>query len=1125
MPDMKKLCVPLLLLSCTAHAQVISPSYKQASATELYQQFTQPPAAAAPWVFWYWMQASSSKAGITADLEAMKASGIGGAYLMTIKGAANPPLMQPPVEQLTPAWWEHIQFAIREADRIGISLAMHVSDGFALAGGPWITPELSMQKLVSSSLTVQGGQRLNTVLPQPESYKGYYRDIAVYAYPAQESAEQQAALPVVTTSKADADASFLAQAGNTKTFSSNEECWIQYAYQQPYTCRAVVIRTNGNNYQAHRLIIQVSDDGVHFKTAERLQAPRHGWQDTDADVTHAIQPVTARYFRFVYDKAGSEPGSEDLDAAKWKPAFKIKGIELVTAARLHQYEGKSGVLWRVSPRTNTRQLPDALCIPQNKIVQLTAKMDSTGRLQWQVPPGRWTILRMGHTSTGHTNATGGAGIGLECDKFNPVAIKMQFDNWFGEAVRRAGPALTAKVIKLFHVDSWECGSQNWSPVFRTEFKKRRGYDPLPYLPAMAGIPVQSADISEKFLYDVRQTIAELVSDNFYGTVVKLAHEKGCMVSAESVAPTMTSDGMLHYSKVDVPMGEFWLNSPTHDKPNDMMDAVSGAHIYGKPIIQAEGFTTLRMTFNEHPGALKTIQDRNYALGVNRLTYHVFTHNPWTDRKPGMTLDGVGLYFQRDQTWWKPGAAWVKYAQRCQALLQLGRPVADLAVFTGEELPRRSVLPERLVSTLPGIIGEKRVREEAIRLANVGEPLRIKPDGVPHSANMADPEKWTDPLRGYAYDSFNEDALLRLATVRNGRIELPGGASYAMLVLPLPGVVTPDSGYMSPAVTKKINALLQAGATILAGDQSLRAPGLTTTVKSNWTNAGKGHVLRAPFRDSSFAALGIAPDLIIKEAGIPQAPWMAWTHRTAPQFDIYFVANQQDKPRTLELAMRVKGRQPELWDPVTGDTLVARNWHWNGTHTVVPVRLEANASVFVVFRRAAAAPVLPQGNNWSNPVIVQTLASPWQVQFDTAFGGPLKPLNWTTLQDWSLQTDEGVKYYSGTAAYTNSFAWDAPAAGKRVWLKLGNLHNIAAITINGVDCGAAWTAPYRVEITKAIRQGNNSLRIEVTNTWGNRLIGDHSGTKKTVTWTTAPYRLEGKPLEKAGLLGPVTIETE
>ncbi|RXK86737.1 glycosyl hydrolase [Filimonas effusa] len=1121
---MKKLCFPLLLLTCAAHAQVTSPLYHEVSAAELYRQFHQPPAAAAPWVFWHWVQGAVSREGITADLMAMKEAGIAGAYLMTIKDAANPPVYQPAMRQLTPEWWEMMVFAMKEAKRIGVRLSMVASDGFSLAGGPWITPDLAMQKVVYSSLEVEGGKRFQDTLPLPETYKGYYRDIAVYAYPSQEPAIT-APLPVITSSRADGDVSGLASKNNTKTFSSNDPCWIQYSYARPFTCRAIVIRTNGNNYQAHRLLIQVSDDGVRFRNAGRLQAPRHGWQDTDADVTHAIEPVTAKYFRFVYDKEGTEPGSEDLDAAKWKPTLKLKGIELLTAPRLHQYEGKSGLVWRISPRTTEQQLPDSLCVPIDKVIPLSGKVNARGQLVWEVPAGRWTILRMGHTATGHTNATGGAGIGLECDRFNPAAIELQFNNWFREARRRGGPELASNLTRLF-LESWESGSQNWSPVFRDAFQRLRGYDPLPYLPAMAGIPVGSVAIAEGFLYDVRQTIAQLISDTCFATFAKLAHDNGCELVAESVAPTMMSDGMLHFSKVDMPMGEFWFNSPTHDKPNDMLDAISGAHIYGKPVIQAEAFTTVRMAWNEHPGSLKTIQDRNYALGLNSVAYHVFVQNPWTDRKPGSTLDGVGLYFQRDQTWWKPGVAWVDYARRCQSLLQLGKPVADVAVFTGEELPRRSILPDRLVTTLPGIMGADRVREEKLRLANVGQPLRVKPDGVTHAANMADPENWTDPLRGYAYDSFNEDAILRLATVHDGRIVLPGGASYGVLVLPVPGAATPDGGYMNPAVAKRIGELVKAGATVIAGDRSLKAPGLHQEAVALPVVTGKGKLLKAPYNDASFAALGIAPDLIMKDSTGKQAKAMAWTHRTAADFDLYFVANQLDKPRILELSLRETGRLPELWDPVTGDTMVARNWKVQGGRTVLPVKLEANASVFVVLRKKAVPAKQASGNNYTTPKVIQTLQGGWKVQFDTAFGGPAAAVPFSRLQDWSKHELPGVKYYSGTAVYTYDLEWNQSLPSGRTWLQLGEVANLAAVKLNGVDCGISWTAPYRVDITKALKKGMNKLEISVTNTWANRLIGDHIlKDQKPVTWTTAPFRLEGKPLEAAGLLGPVTIAAE
>jgi len=1100
----------------------------------LAQRFLHPPASAKPWVFWYWMYGAVSKAGITADLEAMKTAGIGGAYLMPIKDTANPPYIQPPVRQLSPEWWDMVRFSLQEAQRLGLQISLHVSDGFALAGGPWITPELSMQKVVWSQQEVTGDKLFNDTLPMPPVNERYYRDIAVYAFPAPGGAEQssQQERPVVTSSKPGVDASFLAAANSRDSFRSDGPCWIQYAFSRPFTCRTIVVHTGGNNYQAQRLLVEVSDDGQQFRSIGRLQPPRHGWQDTDADVTHTIATTTARYFRFVYDKTGSEPGAEDLDAAKWKPALKLNGIALSSAPRIYQYEGKTAEVWRISPRTTEAQLPDSLCVPMDKLVNITGLLKADGKLVWQAPPGQWIILRMGHTSTGHTNATGGGGKGLECDKFNPVAIKEQFDHWFGEALRQAQGDSLAGVVKVLHVDSWECGSQNWSPVFCDAFKKKRGYDPLPYLPVMAGIPVQSADVSERFLYDMRNTIAELVNDSFYVTLSQLAQRHGCRLSAESVAPTMTSDGMLHYKTADIPMGEFWLRSPTHDKPNDMLDAISGAHIYGKNIIQAESFTELRMAWDEYPGMLKPLQDRQYALGINRVVFHVFAHNPWMNRKPGMTLDGVGLYFQRDQTWWKPAKAWIDYTQRCQSLLQIGVPVADIAVFTGEDIPRRAQLPDRLVNVLPALAGPEKIASEARRMQNAGEPLRELPVGVFHSANMTDAGDWLDIFHGYQYDSFNPDALLHLARVENGRIVLPGGASYAMLVIPGIQAMQPNAGRISAATAQRLLQLVQQGATVLLAGSLTGSTGLLQAAEEDKTVQavyrqlmagpfnvwGKGGVIKGPLQTDYLPQAGLAPDCM--PANGETARDMVYTHRRAKGLDIYFVSNQADTVRDIQLLFRVTGRRPEIWDPVTGDIRKVNQWETHGDrHTAVSLHLDAGSSLFVVFREPMDA--IKKIPAYSAPAMVQTLPDAWRIQFDTAAGGPAGAIA-GPAGDWSRSTDSAVRYYSGTAIYTQSFNWKGGAG--RSWLYLGRVGVIAQVWVNGVDCGTAWTAPWRVDITKALHKGNNRLRIEVTNTWANRLQGDRRlPEQRRVTWTTAPLKyLEGKPLPPSGLMGPVDI---
>ncbi|HEX2851720.1 MAG TPA: glycosyl hydrolase [Opitutaceae bacterium] len=1069
-----------------------------ARASDLAADFQQPPASARPWVFWYWMQASVSRAGITADLEAMKEAGVGGAYLMPIKDAATPPHIDPPIAQLSPAWWEMVRHAMSEADRLGLKLAMHASDGFAVAGGPWITPELSMQKVVWSETRVAGGQRVVVPLPAPAANEGYYRDVAVFAFPtpAGDIGSTRNITPRVTTSRTTVVAQYLAEPDNKETFRSEDPCWIQYEFAEPFTCRSIKIRNAPTNAQGDRFHIDASDDGTHFRPVTQLEPPRHGWQNGDADATHAIEPTTARFFRFNWEKTGTEPGAEDLDSAKWRPILKVQGIELSSTPRLHQFEGKTGAVWRVSPVTTAAQLPDALCVSPDKIVTLTGRLDAQGRLQWDAPAGEWTILRMGHTSTGHRNETGGAGRGLECDKFNPVAVRLQFDRWYGEAIRQAGPELAGRVLKVFHVDSWECGSQNWSPVFREEFTRRRGYDPLPWLPAMAGVAIKSAAESEKFLHDVRATISELMVDNFFGTLAGLAKAQGCTFSAECTAPTMTGDALAHFAAVDVPMGEFWLRSPTHDKPNDMLDAISGAHIYGKPLVQAEAFTELRMAWDEHPGMLKALGDRNYALGINRFVYHVFAHNPWLDRRPGMTLDGVGLYFQRDQTWWKTGRAWVDYTTRCQALLQRGTPVVDVAVFTGEEIPSRAVRPEQLVVPLPGVVGAAAVAREAKRLANKNEPVRELPDGVMHSANLVDPADWIDPLRGYAYDSINRDALLRLATVRNGRIELPGGASYGALVI--------RDKNLSPEMSGKVNALTAAGA----------------------------KVIRGVFREESFESLGIARDFTAAEINGTRAEGIAWTHRTAPEGEIYFVSNQQASSRELAISLRTTGRVPELWNAVTGEIRRTLEWRVEDGRTILPVRLEASGSVFVVLREAAGNS--PAGNatgkNWREFKPGRQLDGAWQVMFEPINGRPVQPIVFDELEDWGKRSEAAIHFYSGTAVYEKTFTWRAAAengkSAARIWLDLGRVANLAEVSVNGTACGIVWTPPYRVDVTSALRSGENRLRVAVTNTWANRLIGDRElPVEQRVTRTTAPDRLQDRPLLEAGLRGPVALVEE
>lgn len=1001
--------------------------------------FAHPPAQARPWVYWYWLQGAVSQRGIDADLAAMKQAGVAGAYLMPVEAPTNPPLYTPLALPLTPRWWTLIHHAAVQADRLGLKLAFDVGDGFATAGGPWITPALSMQKVVWVETTVPGGRPLSAPLTRPESVDGYYRDIAVLAFPTPlgEDVSTRTVPVEVTTSAPGPAPRFLASGGDGRSeFQSKASCWIQYDFARPFTARSLVIREWNHNYaglyQATRLRIEVSDDGVHFNNVFRLTPPRHGWEDWGADDTFSLPSITARHFRFVYDPAGGEPGAEDLDGAKWKPRLVLRGLVLSSAPRIAGYEGKTGAVWRISPRMTARGLPDALCVPSSSVVNLTSRLRADGTLDWTPPAGpAWTILRIGHTSTGHTNETATSARGLECDKLNAAAVTLQFNRWFGAILAHLGPDLSHRVVKIFHVDSWEAGSQDWTPGFRAEFERRRGYDPTPYLPAFAGIPVESAAQSERFLADVRLTLADLLTERFFGTLERLAHQHGCVFSAEATAPTMTGDALRVFSHVDIPMGEFWLRSASHDKPTDVSDAVSGAHIYGRRIAQSEAFTELRIKWDETPSLLKPLLDHEFCVGVNRLVLHVFVHNPWLDRKPGLTLNGVGTFFQRDQTWWPDARAWIDYIARCSAMLQLGRPVDDVAYFTGEELPSRSLLPDRQIPRLPP---------------------------------------------GYSADSINPDALIRLARLEGGRIVLAGGARYHALVLP-PGQPPPSPG-LARALAR-LNPLVVA-------------PG------------------------QSFAPLLPPPDFIATDDAGKPAAGVEWTHRALQDADLYFVSNSEDSDRTLHLSLRCIG-SAEVWDPVTGARYAAPDARSAAGRTALTLTVAAHGALFAVVRRnGPAAPPPPPA-----PVQVATLHGPWSVQFNLALGGPAAPVEFPNLVDWTSSADPRVRFFSGIATYHTRF--ECPAGTHRIWLDLGTIHDVARVVVNGIDCGCAWTAPYSVEITRALHSGSNSLDIQVANTWNNRLAGDllGGGSARHVTWTNA-HEPRSPSLLPAGLIGPVRL---
>ena len=1028
---------------------------------------------AKPWTFWYWMYGAVTKPAIHADLVGMKNVGLGGCYLMPIRSAAERPAYQGEAIQLSPKFWEMVDYSLQQADSLGLDMGVHICDGFALAGNPVIRPEESMQKVVwtDSILVGNKGNKIQGIrLLRPESYLngklqptgsegGYYEDIAAFAIRYQEKPQLFQPLHISYT-----------DAVSTKKgyYLAAKPASITYEYASAVTVRSMRVVPNGNNIQSQRLLVQASDDGINYRDIKQLVPPRQGWQNTQYDYTFSLPTTTARYFRFVWTPAGTEPGAEDLDAAKWKPLLKLENIILSNQPMVNQYEGKSGAIWRI----DTDEAAQSETIGKEDVVRLQLSADGkiegawiAGKLVKKLPKGTWRLLRMGHTSTGQKNDTAGDGKGLEVDKFSPQAVEKLFASWYQLFINRPH----GDVIKYLHIDSWECGSQNWGYQFAEEFKARRGYDLIPYLPVMAGVPMESTERYEQVLKDIRLTINDLVNEKFFATFTRLAHQHGRKVSHESIAPTFPADGLQHYQYTDHPMGEYWLNSPTHDKPNDMLDAISGAHIYGKNIVQAEGFTEVRGVWNETPAMLKPMLDRNLALGMNKLFFHVSAHNPWMDRRPGMTLDGIGLFFQRDNTWYPEARGFVDYIHACQTALQQGRPVVDIAVFTGEEIPSRSLTPDKLVPMLPGVFGAERVASEQKRMANVGQPMEESPVGVTHSANILDLKDWCNALHGYKYDSMNKDALLQVK-VSNGSFH-SGALSPAYRIL-----VVPQKN-LSTEVKTKIEELRKAGIVIID----------------------------APYQQKDFSSYGIDPDVVLPKN-------MDYAHRKVDAdsiSDIYFLTNQEDNEREIEVSFRGKEEKAKMTLPAYGSALVT--FKKDGEMLVNDFLPKAGGK-----------------NEWA-------LNGKWNVHFDDIQKDTLVNLPF----DWSKVENEKMKYYSGHATFTTSFNWKGEQAIKKakktvpsqssadgnVLICLGKIGDVAQVLVNGKPYGYAWTAPYEVSVPKsALKKGKNTLQIVVANTWHNALQGADEGKAPFEgIWTNAKYRTKSKELLPAGLFEAVKIK--
>lgn len=770
-------------------------------------------------------------------------------------------------------------------------------------------------------------------------------------------------------------------------------------------------------------------------------------------------------------------------------------------------------------------LPSGAVIDKNKIIDVSGRLQSDGILNWEAPPGQWTIMRFGVRNNGAiTRPAPFPGLGFEEDKMNAQALDDHLKEYTGKIFKKIGK-LSNKTggLKFLHMDSWEMGAQNWTKNMRAEFIKRRGYDPQPFYPVYNGWVVESPEISERFLWDLRQTAQELVLENHAEQVKQYSHRHGLGLSIEPYDMNPTADLELG-AVADIPMCEFWSKDFGFNTSYSCIEATSIAHVNGKSLVPAEAFTAQGDEgWKQHPGSMKEQGDWAFAAGINRFVYHTFQSQPLADSlRPGMTMGPYGVHWDRNQTWWPMAGAYHRYISRCQFMLQQGRAVADILYLTPEGAPHIFRPPSTALS------GE--------------EPIRDR--------------------RGYNFDGCSPGQLLS-AGVEGNELVFPGGARYKLLVLP--AVKT-----MTPRLLEKIKSLVKEGA-IVIGEPPAQSPGLTNYPKCDedvrnlswelWGSLevpaeyqerkfGKGKIIWGQGVSTGVDALyplySVTAE-VLRKMEIPEdVEWsgdIRYAHRTARDMDIYFVANKRDEVLEAEVVFRSVNGSPELWDPITGEMRSLPDFKQEGNQTMVPLNFEPHQSFFIVFRKGASSPA-PTEHNFPQYSSIAALDGPWHVSFDPKWGGP-EQVVFTDLQDWTIHADEGIKYYSGTAVYKKNFDLPEVANGnkkERVVLDLGEVYNMARIILNGRDLGVVWTHPWQTDITGIVKEKDNRLEIAVVNLWPNRLIGDEQlpddGIKDRkwpawlldgkprpsgrFTFSTYKHYQKDSPLLKSGLIGPVVI---
>jgi hypothetical protein len=1090
---------------------------------QLEAGFLAPPDEAKPRVWWHWMNGNITKEGIRADLEWMNRVGIGG-FQNFDAGLSTPQVVEERLIFMTPGWKDAFKFATDLADSLNLEMAIAGSPGWSQSGGPWVKPEEAMKKFVWSETRIDGGTPFSGTLSHPPTTTGsfqnigsnrggmgmsggnqkpipeYYADIAVIAARLPDGTSSMLELnPKVTSSGGTFSLDELTDGDLVKSSllpsaPAGKSSWIQFEYPAPQTIQSITIASSGggggfgSGSSSSNAILEVSDDGKNFIKVIDVSSGNY-------ERTLSFAPVTGKFFRYSVKTPESQPQQSSSmfgmfgGAPAQSSGTPIAELVLYSDARVNRFEEKAAF----STATNlyaaaTPEVTNA--IAKTDVMDITSNMASDGTLTWTPPEGKWIVLRFGFTLTGHQNSPASPeATGLEVDKLNPEYVRNYFTNYLDQYKDATGGLMGARGLQFVITDSWEAGTQNWTDNMMAEFNARRGYDMTTWFPALVGYVVENSDASDKFLWDFRRTLEELVAEYHYDQLTDLLNERGMGRYSESHegGRACIADGMEIKRRAAVPMSATWTPGGFGGNQSgvatrfkaDVRESASVSHIYGQKYVAAESLTAMGTDWAWSPELLKPVADMELASGLNRFVIHTSVHQPLHDKIPGLSLGPFGQWFTRHETWAEQAIAWTTYLGRSSFMLQQGRTVADIAYFYGHD------------NNITALFGQN--------LPNIPT--------------------------GYEFDFVNPDALLNVLSFQNGSIETPSGMKYKLLVL------DQNCSWITLPVLKKIYEMVEKGAIVL-GDKPLGTPSLSdnkgefnTLVNELWPDAkgkkdtGKGSVYAGYSIKEVLDMISVAPDFSYEKPR--EDTELLYVHRNLGDIDFFWVNNRNNRKEDLRATFRVTGREAEIWHPETG-LIEPASYSIKNNSTEVQLNLEPNDAIFVVFRNKAK-----EENRTIDKAPEQVLAEitgPWNITFQAGRGAPAKA-TFESLTPWNENSDKGIKFFSGTAVYKNSVDIQDNwlTEGTKLWIDLGHVQNLAEIVVNGKSAGIVWKVPFKTDITQLLKEGENSIEIKVTNLWVNRLIGDRQpDATEQITYTTQrPYNANS-PLLPSGLMGPVRI---